>query len=100
MRWLKRLFGRKKRAKDKILEPNLAEKERRERLREWTHKRRASLYATPGVDVYNPPPDVSEVINRRECPICGEPPLKKCYYCGKWFCEKHRSPEAHNCPKA
>ena len=75
-----------------------AEKDRRERLREHTHKRRVSLFSTPGVDVYNPRIDPSEVIDKRKCPMCNEIPLKKCYYCGRYFCEKHRPPDAHNCP--
>ncbi|MBC8465697.1 hypothetical protein H8D57_01595, partial [bacterium] len=34
----------------------------------------------------------------RKCPMCNEIPLKKCYYCGLYFCEKHRPPRIHRCP--
>lgn len=80
--------------------PSKDEHRRRGEYTEHLTKRRADLFSTPGVDVYDPVKRLGryDVIDRRKCPMCNEIPLKKCYYCGLYFCEKHRPPRIHRCP--
>jgi AN1-like Zinc finger len=75
--------------------------------------RKLDVYSTPSVfryidksettgkpKNYPKPIDESTLSSKRGihlCPICKEVAVKKCYYCGKLFCETHRPPEAHKC---
>ena len=78
--------------------PSKAKLRRRREHTDYLTRRREGLFVTPGVDVYEEPDYSYDVIDRRRCPMCDEIPLKKCYYCGLYFCEKHRPPKIHRCP--